>query len=163
MEPLGDGKFRKRLRVISLYDCAKDCGRKPGSRGDRAARSAMRCSLPGWDPATWDRAADRDAAAEAEERAERLHHIAREQGIELDHDLDRDGCPWGWVVSRWATSVAAYTGTRSAEGARSVNPRMLAALIRGDAPHMLTEWVAAAESFEDAAHSFIARVRQRMG
>ena len=148
--------------MLPLYDCAKDCGRSPGKPGDRAARAAMRCSLPGWDPATWDRKRDLEAASEAEDRAEQLAYMAREQRVELDHDLDRDGCPWGWVVSRWALSVNSYAGQRSADGPRSINPRMLALLVRGDAPQDLAGWVSYAEALEDGAHGFIAKVRDKM-
>lgn len=143
--------MRRHLRVLPMYDCAKMCGRRRGEPGNLRARAAMRCSLPDFDPAAWDARAHRDAAATAAELLDHLRYVAEELEIDIEHDLDTDGCPWGWVVSRWATGVAAYLGTRSPDGGRSLNPLMLARLVRGDAPPDLVEWVRYLEALEGAA------------
>ena len=127
------------------------------------ARAAMRCSLPDFDPAQWNPRADRSAAAEADDLLGTLRGLAHKCRIELDHDLDRDGCPWGWAVSRWATSVAAYMGRRDVDSeVRATNTRMLARLMRGEQSQDLLDWVAWAEATEDAALRFYHEVRAEM-
>lgn len=123
----------------------------------------MRCSLPDFDPAKWDPRADRSAAAEADDLLGTLRGLASKQRLTLDHELDRDGCPWGWVVSRWATSVAAYMGRRDSDSeVRGINQRMLARLMRGDDTDDLLGWVAYAEAVEDGAFRFYHEVRAEM-
>lgn len=90
-----------------------------------------------------------------------MQALADIQGVALDFDLDRDGCPWGWVVSRFATSVMDYVGRRDAESSRrDVNVRMLARIMRDpEEPTRLLEWVRYAEAVEDGAFGHYWEVR----
>lgn len=131
------------------------CGRTATDEGRAKDRAACRCSLPGFDPATWDPSASPGAAAEAEIKAQTVAMLADAQNVPLDFELARDGCPWGWVVSRFATSVMAYVGRRDPESVvRGQNTRLLARLLRDpEEPTRLLELVSYAEHFEDAAYA----------
>jgi len=157
------GKHVRTVRLRTLYDCAEMCQRSPGTAGDADMRAACRCSLPDFDPARWDPKADRMAAAEAGSKLEELLALAHHQRANIDHDLDRDGCPWGWVVSPYATSVARYMGSRSLEsGARSPSPWMLARVAQtGPMPVELLEAVDRATAHEDNALAYYHRTVNR--
>lgn len=150
-----DGKNVPTVRLGVLYDCEEMCGRTAKDAGRMKDRAACRCSLPGFDPQRWDPAASPDAAADAELRADTMQCQAQSRGIALDFDLDRDGCPWGWVVSRFPASVMVYTGTRGSDSpVRSQNLRLLGRVLRDpEPPNRLLEHVAHAETLEDAAYS----------
>lgn len=154
------------MRLRALYDCRDICGRVPGkpdSEETTACRAACRCSLPDFDPARWDENADRLAAAEAGSKLGELIALAHHQRFELDHDLDRDGCPWGWAVSTFATSVANYMGQRSADSpARNPSAWMLARLAQpGPMPVRLLELVDRATAHEDNAFAYYHKVVSR--
>ncbi len=155
MDARGKDQVR-RVYLRSLYDCEKLCGRTLTEPGRIKDRAACRCSLPGFDAATWDRRASLGAAEEAEQIAESLRvHIER-HGLAVDFDLDTDGCPWGWVVSRFATSVMDYVGSRDADSRiRSQNPRLWRRTMRDEEePTRLLGWVRYAERIEDATFDF---------
>lgn len=114
----------------------------------------MRCSLPGFDPAAWDPNADEDAAEQAERYASDLIASAANQGVHLDLDLDRDGCPWGWANSRYASSVLQYVGRRGRgdDPRRSLSLRMEWLLRRApERPDRHIEAVELIENHEEGA------------
>jgi len=157
------GKHVRTVRLRALYDCREMCGREPGipdSEETTARRAACRCSLPDFDPARWDTAADKRAAGEAGSALAELEAVAHHQRYELDHDLDRDGCPWGWVVSTFATSVARYMGPRSADSpARGTSAWMLSRVAQpGPMPTRWLELVDRATAHEDNAYAYYHRV-----
>ena len=154
------GKHVRTVRLRALYDCAEMCGRTATDPGDMRTRAACRCSLPGFDSSTWDPNADRLAAADAQSTLDDLIAVAHHQHVELDHDLDRDGCPWGWVVCRFATSVGAYLGTRGVDSPlRSSSPWLLAKLAQpGPMPTRLLELVDRSTAHEDNAYAYYHQV-----
>jgi hypothetical protein len=107
--------------------------------------------LPDFDPSTWDPAADKQAARDAEWRASEITGLAKARGVPLDFDLDRDGCPWGWAASRYAMSVSEYTGQRSTDSPiRSQNPKLWRRAMRDEVePTELFEAVSLLEACED--------------
>ena len=121
-------------------------------------RRACRCSLPGFDASTWDPAANPDAAHEAEQLAADVAAVARSRGVPLDFELDRDGCPFGWAVSRFPGSVTAYTGATTGEGPRSMNTWLLALAIRGEVSDRMRDAVTRLEALEDGAYAAYRRV-----
>lgn len=127
------------------------CGRTAESEGNRSQRAACRCSLIDFDPEAWDREADPAAAFEAEWRAQEIADLATHQGIELDFELDRDGCPWGWAQCRFVLHVASFTGQRSADSPlRTPSLRMTRRMLRDDEePLELFDLVCLAEGWED--------------
>jgi hypothetical protein len=153
----------RRVHLRSLYDCEQLCGRTSTDPGRMADRRACRCSLPGFDSSTWDPAACPEAAAEAEGLHESLIAHAANQGVALEHDLDTDGCPWGWVVSRFASSVAAYIEPRSSDSpVRSQNARLWRRTMRDETePTRLLDWVRYAERIEDGTYSYFHEVASR--
>lgn len=148
-------------RLAPLYSCEQLCGRCDGKPGDPKVRAAMRCSLPDFDPASWDPTADPEAAAEAERFAGDLVGSAANQGNDLDLDLDRDGCPWGWALSRFASTVRQYVGRRSLDDPRrSLSLRMEWILRRADErPDRVIEAVEHLENHEDGALALFARMK----
>jgi hypothetical protein len=137
-----------------MYDCADICGRTRTDEGNMRTRAACRCSLPGFDSSRWDRTAHPDAAAQVEALADELRALASIQGVTLDFDLDRDGCPYGWMVSRFPSSVMDYVGRRYVDSARrDVNVRLLGRIMRDpEEPTRLLDWVRYAETVEDGAY-----------
>jgi hypothetical protein len=156
--PSANGTPGQRIvRLRSLYDCADMCGRSRADDGRMQDRAACRCSLPGFDSARWDPAASPDAAAQAEALADELRVLAEVQGVSSDFDLDRDGCPWGWVVSRFANSVMEYAGRRDFDSVRrDQNPRLWLREPKPD--RRLLDWIRYAETVEDGAFSYGAKV-----
>lgn len=157
------GKPVRTVRLRALYDCRGMCGReagKPDSPETTAARAAFRCSLPDFDAARWDPSADKLAAAEAGSALAELAAVAHHQRHELDHDLDRDGCPWGWVVSGFASSVSRYMGARSADSpTRTTSAWMLARIAQpGPMPTRILEAVDLAEAHENNAFAYYHKV-----
>ena len=159
------GKHVRTVRLRTLYDCASMCGRTRTNAGDMDARAACRCSLLDFDPARWDPDVDPYAAAEAESKLQELQAIAHHQRVDLEHDLDVDGCPWGWVVSGYATSVARYMGSRTVESsARTPSAWMLARIAQpGEMPTRLLEAVDMAQAHEDNAFAFYHRTVHKSG
>jgi hypothetical protein len=153
------GQTIRRVRLQQLYDCESICRRTTTSEGDMSMRRACRCSLPGFDSSTWDRAANPGAAEEAEQLAGTVRMAALARRLHLDFDLDRDGCPYGWAVSHFGHTIEQYTGTRDADSpVRSMNMWLLARAIRDDVPDRLRHWVTHAEALEDGAFSHYRRV-----
>lgn len=115
----------------------------------------MRCSLPDMDPATWDPEADKVAASDAEYAAATLVSFADRQQLDLDFELDRDGCPWGWATSRWSVSVSEYMGQRSTDSpVRSLNPKLWRRMMRDEAePTELLDAVALLAAYQDGAYA----------
>ncbi len=163
MDATGKDQVR-RVYLRSLYSCEKMCGRTLTEPGRMKDRAACRCSLPGFDPATWDPSGNPDAAHEAEETALALQGHAEHQGVALDFDLDVDGCPWGWVVSRFAGSVMDYTGKRdSGSPVRSPNARLWRRTMRdAEEPTRLLEWVRYAERVEDGTFDYYHEVASKL-
>jgi hypothetical protein len=104
----------------------------------------MRCSLPGFDPARWSSAANPGAAADAERLASTMLHQADGRGMAVDFELDRDGCPRGWMLSRFVGSVLPFTSPRGSESpVRGQNVRLLGRVMRDpEEPTRLLDWVA---------------------
>jgi hypothetical protein len=152
--PGPNGQSRTTWRLRLLYDCADICGRTRTNEGRMKDRAACRCSLPGFDPARWDPAVSLDAAAQVEALADELRALASIQGVGLDFDLDRDGCPYGWMVSRFAGSVMDYVGRRDSDSIkRDINVRLLGRIMRDpEEPTRLLDWVRYAETIEDGAY-----------
>lgn len=126
--------------------------------GDMDARAAMRCSLPGFDPSRWNADACPGAAHQAEMTLSSLIYGAEQQGVHLDHDLDRDGCPWGWALSTFAASVAKYSEPRNADSpVRRDSARLWLREPKADA--RLLHWVSWLEDVEDGAYGRYREVR----
>lgn len=153
-------KHVRTVRLRSLYDCREMCGRTAGSSGEPSCRAAARCSLPDFDRALWDPQADRLAAAEAQSKLDELIGSAARQNYDLDHDLDRDGCPWGWAISGFATSVTRYLGARSTDSpVRSTSPWLTARAAQpGPMPTRMLELLDLAAAHEDNAYAYFQRV-----
>ncbi len=162
VEPSGKEHVR-RVYLRPLYDCKQLCKLTATDPGDMRVRRACRCSLPGFDSATWDPAAHPEAASEAEDLAATLRVHALAQGVALEFDIDADGCPWGWAVSRFALSVAVYIEPRSADSpVRSQNARLWRRVMRDeDEPTRLLDWVRVAERFEDSTYNYYHEVLAR--
>lgn len=141
----------RRVGLRALYSCEEQCGRTRTDPGDFKSRAASRCSLVDFDPEAWDPNAYPVVAAEAEEKFQEIQDLILAGRLSLDIDLDLDGCPWGWALSPFAESVAAYTGRRDEHSpARSQNLRLLRRVLRDeDEPTGLLEAVEVAESYED--------------
>lgn len=138
------------------------CGLTPANPcGDRRARAASRCSLPDWDPSTWDRKADRAAAGDAETKAGEIMDELAKAGVHLDFELDRDGCPMGWAVSRFARSVAGFQGTRTLDDPRRTpHYSMTRAIQRDDAnTDRIITAVERLEAAEDGAFALYHEIR----
>jgi hypothetical protein len=147
-----------RLRV--LYSCESLCERTATEPGNMRARAACRCSLPGFDPQRWDPAAHPGAAAEAKALAAEMVAHAANRNIPLDFDLDRDGCPRGWMLARFPNSVQVYAGTRGMDSPLRMLPNRLR--FRDPPPSTrLLEWVDYAEALEDGAISYYHEVVNR--
>lgn len=145
------------MRLRSLYDCEDMCGRTRSDEGRAKDRAACRCSLPGFDAARWDPTASPEAAAQADQLADELRVLADVQGLDVDFDLDRDGCPWGWVVSHFAASVSRYSSPRDGDSVRrGQNTRLWLRDPNPDA--RLLDWVAHLEAVEDGAYAYGAKV-----
>lgn len=155
-----DEKGRKRIGLQSLYSCRDMCGRRGSDAGDPTSRAAARCSLPDIDPTTWDPSTNPEAAREAEERAAEMMGLAERQGLDLDFDLDRDGCPRGWALSTFATSVSRFMGRRGPSSSmRTANDRTQWHVIHDAArPDRLLDAVEIAEAAEDGCFSLYAEI-----
>lgn len=141
------------VHLRTLFDCESLCQMHPEQPdGDPHARAACRCTLPGFDHARWDPDACPDAAREAEQLLSSLVHGAEQQGISLDHDLDRDGCPFGWAASHFSATVAACSSPRDASSpVRSQNALLW--LREPRASQHLIKSVQYLEAVEDGAYS----------
>ena len=149
---------------MSLYSCARDCGVKPESRdGDMQVRAAMRCSLPGFDPDTWDSRSDRATARHAESLMDETRALFRNAGLPFEHDLDLHGCPWGWACSVYASSVLQYAGTRDADSPRRQPSNRMLWLLQHSAerPTEILDAVATLEAHEDGAFALFHEVRSQ--
>lgn len=100
-------------------------------------------------------------AEEAERRAAELSGTAARQGIDLNLDLDRDGCPWGWALSRFASSVECYVGRRDDKSpVRAQNLRLLRRVLRDDEePTELLAAVELYEAYEDGAYALFREIK----
>lgn len=78
------------------------------------------------------------------------------------HNLDTDGCPWAFVLSRFGQSLLRYLGTRTWEGQRHrsllLERRMLRDEHDADA-ELLWEAVSLYEAHEDGAYAQAERRR----
>jgi hypothetical protein len=147
---------RKRVRLIPLYSCADMCDRKDGNPGEHRLRAARRCSLPDFDRADWDPTADKVAAGEAAWSAKEISDNAKAQGSTLGHDLDVDGCPWGWAQSRFVISVADYLGPRGQDSPMRTPSAKLQWRIAHDEtmPARLFDAVALLAAYEDSSWAY---------
>lgn len=147
-----------------LYDCRRLCERAPeqGHSGDPKVRAAMRCSLPDFDPLAWDPSAEPEAAAEAEQLASHLVGQAAETGVHIDFELDRDGCPMGYRLSRFGLSVEEHVGRRSIDDERRQPSLAMEWLLRRapERPDRVLEAVAVVEAHEDACYRLFNRLRK---
>lgn len=111
--------------------------------------------MPDFDPHDWDPSAHKEAAENAEWRGSILRGLWAAQRLHLDWDLDRDGCPWGWVQCNYAAEVASYVGRRDTRSpVRSLNVRLLGQVMRDAAePTELLEAVQQLENWEDSAYA----------
>lgn len=77
------------------------------------------------------------------------------QGVTLDFELDRDGCPEGWAQSGYARSVAEFMGSRSDTG-WVPSLRLTRRMLRDKRePTRLLDAVAIAEAQHDGAMRLI--------
>lgn len=142
------------------------CGRCPDApQGDLVARAAARCTLTDFDPSRWDPNGDPDTAAEAEHAAGDLVGFASRQGIDLDYELERDGCAWGWVVCGYSNSVLRYVGQRSTKSPiRQYPPRMIWQMHRAAVePKEIFEAVELVEAYEDGCFALLHEIAGERG
>lgn len=151
---------RKHISLRVFHSCAELCGRtRDNPAGDRKARAAARCSLPDFDPAAWDPDADPEVAAEAESLAAMIHTH------DIGFELDTHGCPWGWRLSGFATSVERYIGKRSVDSPiRGQNLLLMRRMLRDEeVPERLVEMVTLAEAYEDGVYAKYNGIRSQQG
>jgi hypothetical protein len=155
----------KVVRLTVRYDCSQVCGMTDENpSGDMASRRACRCSLPGFDSATWDPEADPRAAADAERLASDLAGHAYQAGISLEgFELDVDGCPRGWADAAFGVSVMRYAGARTYDEPRpAMTARMLGKTMHPDEnTERLQNMVDCGIAVEDRCYAWFRQVVNR--
>lgn len=73
---------------------------------------------------------------------------------ETGHDIETDGCPWSWVLSRFAQSAMPYVGHRGWTAPRQNSLLFERAMLRGEEdPGLLFEAVQLYQAHEDGAYA----------
>jgi hypothetical protein len=130
------------------------CRVQGSARLDDDERAALHCTLPGFSRARWGGT-----------RFLRVHMGAprrydlegkRDDWARPVEDIKREGCPAGWIHSRFVASLLTFYRRRDQHGGRVANP----ALDDCDDP-LVHEAIAELEAHEDAAYADYVERRMR--